>query len=152
MLGVSRNTVSNWEREVHAPTPAEAVALARALGLDEETVTGTRRIVEAHEERLLKRESLAQRTRVSEPTREYGRTPRVPPAAYQLVYDHCRTLERAGVSEDMIEEARKLMSGETFNTLHAQMVDERDERGWVNDVEAAWAFIRQTLAAQGFDL
>lgn len=90
--------------------------------------------------------------RVSEPSREYARPPRVPPAAYQLVYDHCRTLHSAGVPEEMIEEARRLMSGETFNTLHAQMADERDERGWIADVQAAWAFVEQTLRAQGFDL
>lgn len=76
----------------------------------------------------------------------------VPPRAYQLIYEYCRLLEDAEVPEEQIEEARRLMSGETFNTLRAHMLRDRDEAGWVKDVKAAWAFIKDQLISQGFEL
>lgn len=141
-VGVHRPTVSAWERGVNQPSPRNLEDIARALG------TTTDSLLAEGEFRYGKVD--LPETVVRERTRSLP--PRVPPVAYQLVYDHCRTLVDAGVPEDLVEEARRLMSGETFNTLHAQMADERDERGWINDVQAAWAFIRQTLEAQGFQL
>jgi hypothetical protein len=94
------------------------------------------------------------RRRVSEqgPGWAVSPAPRIPPRAYQLVFEYCKLLDEAGVPEEQVEEARRLMGGETFNTLRKHMNDERTEDGWVKDVKAAWAFIKDTLRAQGFDL
>lgn len=78
--------------------------------------------------------------------------PRLPPRAYQVVFDHCTTLEDAGVPEDLIEEARRLMSDDTFNTLNKGQADPRTETDWIKDIEAAWVFIRDRLKAKGFRL
>lgn len=98
------------------------------------------------ERRLLEREGIAAAALSAR------RSPRVPPAAYQLVYEYCQRLEAAGVDEEVVEEARRLMSGETFNTLRKHTSDERDENGWIKDIQAAWAFIRDTLRQQGYAL
>ncbi len=133
---MNRESVSNWERGKHEPTSTNLSDAADVLGT---TVTKLR---------------AGSAMKVSEGRREWGaKMPaRVPPRAYQLVYENCTTLEGAGVPEDTIEEARRLMSGETFNTLRKHMADERTEDGWVKDVKAAWAFIKDSLKAQGFDL
>lgn len=134
---VAREAISNWERGKHMPNAVNLEDLARALG----TTVATIESADDEGRQVERRNAAANRIH-----------PRMPPRAYELVYEHCRTLQQAVVPEDVIEEARRLMSGETFNTLHAQMADERDERGWINDVQAAWAFIRQTLEAQGYEL
>lgn len=76
----------------------------------------------------------------------------IPPRAYKLIYDYTQILAAAGVPDEAIDEARRLMSGQTFNTLRAHMIDDRDEEGWVKDVKAAWALIKSELRRQGFDL
>lgn len=96
--------------------------------------------------------SIVARVSESAPAYSARTAPRIPPRAYQLVYEYCGALESAGVPEEQIEEARRLMSGETFNTLRKHMADERDEEGWVKDVKAAWLFIKSQLKAQGYDL
>lgn len=135
---MTRQTVSNWERGRHEPTERNLSDIARALGMTPEALRS-----------FGGGGSMRERATV-----EYGAPPRlrIPPAAYQLVFDYCESLERAGVPEEQIDEARRLMSGETFNTLRKHMLDERTEEGWVKDVKAAWAFIKDTLRAQGFDL
>lgn len=138
-----RPAVSNWERGVHEPTARNLEDIARALGISAKQLRDG-----AHPSRT---DRGGMRERAS--SDHNARVPvRIPPRAYQLVYEHCQTLEQAGVEEDVIEEARRLMSGETFNTLRKHMADERTEEGWLKDVSAAWAFIRESLRAQGYDL
>lgn len=135
-----RPSVSAWERGVHAPSDGNLEDVARALSM---TVDALRDM------------SASEGGRVREGAHApYAARPisRVPPRAYQLIYEYCGSLEQAGVPEEQIDEARRLMSGETFNTLRKHMLDERTEEGWVKDVKAAWAFIKDTLKAQGFDL
>lgn len=94
-----------------------------------------------------------QRRAVAERGPRYAAVPAsIPPRAYKLIYDYTQLLADAGVPEEAIEEARRLMSGQTFNTLRAHMIDDRDEEGWVKDVKAAWALIKSELRRQGFDL
>lgn len=128
---------------MHEPTAGNLSDIARALG----TTVSTLRAGVA-----TARGGAPMLARDGSTTYEAKIPPRVPPRAYQLVYEYCTTLEGAGVPEDTIEEARRLMSGETFNTLRKHMADERTEDGWVKDVKAAWAFIKDSLKAQGFDL
>lgn len=154
LLGGSRNTISNWERGIHEP-PADAIAaVARALKVSEMDIQ-TLAMSLLHSA-AAERDRVKGTHRVSETSPTFGSAARVPvrmpPRAYQLVYEYCSALEAAGVDEDHIEEARRLMSGETFNTLRKHMADERDEDGWMKDVKAAWVFIRDTLKAQGYDL
>lgn len=78
------------------------------------------------------------------------RTPRIPPRAYQVIYEHCQAMERAGVPEHMIDEARRLMSDETFNTMNLRTYVPRDEAGWLKGITAAWAFLADVLADKGF--
>jgi transcriptional regulator with XRE-family HTH domain len=140
-VGVHRPAVSNWERDVHEPTAKNLEDIAVALG----TTVAVLRSGAVPEAR-------ATRVREIGPQYEAKIPPRIPPRAYQLVYEYCTILEAALVPEETIEEARRLMSGETFNTLRKHMADERTEDGWVKDVKAAWAFIKDSLKAQGFDL
>lgn len=160
LLGGSRNTISNWERGIHDP-PADAVAaVARVLKVSELSIESL--AMTLLQSAAMERDRETSTSRVSESSPTFGtaidrptaaRTaPRIPPRAYQLVYEYCGALESAGVPEEQIEEARRLMSGETFNTLRKHMADERDEEGWVKDVKAAWLFIKSQLKAQGYDL
>lgn len=141
-VGVHRPAVSAWERGVHKPTPRNLEDIAAALGLSVDAL------------RSMGSNGKRGTSAVREATNAYNArvTPRVPPRAYELIYGYCKQLEEAEVPEDAIEEARRLMSGTTFNTLRAHMVDDRDEDGWIKDVKAAWAFIKQELQRQGFDL
>ncbi len=150
-VGVHRQAVSGWERGLHVPTARNFEDIARALG------TSVQSLRDGEPPTLYESKDLRRPARVREgevaPERATVRSaPRVPPAAYQLIYEYTTLLEDAGVPEIAIDEARRLMSGETFNTLNSGAIGVRDEAGWLKDVKAAWAFIKDTLRAQGFDL
>jgi transcriptional regulator with XRE-family HTH domain len=146
-VGVHRPTVSAWEREENSPTRANVEDVARALAMTVESLE-----LLSEEIAMGKVRPPASPSRRGAPVANDKARPRIPPRAYQLVYEYCSILESAEVPEETIEEARRLMSGETFNTLRKHMADERTEDGWVKDVKAAWAFIKDSLKAQGFDL
>lgn len=134
-LHVTRATVSNWERGVHPPAVRELRTIAEYV------------------EAQAAAEGNQSRAVVAERGPRYAAVPAtIPPRAYKLIYDYTQLLTDAGVPEDAIEEARRLMSGQTFNTLRAHMIDDRDEEGWVRDVKSAWALIKSELRRQGFDL
>lgn len=148
-VGVQRPTISTWERGLHEPTATNLEDLARTLRT---TVEALRSGQVEYEIRSAPAGAVRERAgRFVGPPASKQRT-LVPPRAYDLIYDYCRLLEDAEVPEEQIEEARRLMSGETFNTLRAHMLRDRDEDGWVKDVKAAWAFIKDQLQSQGFDL
>jgi transcriptional regulator with XRE-family HTH domain len=147
-VGVHSQAVSNWERGAHAPTRANLNEIATTLDVNAHLL-----MVGMLPEAVADSSRRGRAVRERAPAPFGGRpSPLIPPGAYQLVFDYCKLLEEAGVDEDVIEEARRLMSGETFNTLRKHMVDERTEAGWVKDVKAAWAFIKDSLKAQGYDL
>lgn len=134
---MNRESVSNWERGKHEPTSANLVDIARVLGTTVQQLRagGPGRVSEGGTSAYVAR-----------------RAPPLPPVAYQRVYEHCRVLAEAGVPEELVEEARRLMSGETFNTLRAGPRDERSDESWLKDVEAAWLFVRDRMHALGFKL
>lgn len=143
-VGVHRPSVSAWERGVHAPSEGNLRDVARALSM---TVEALRELSDGEE-------GGASPGRVRESTGGYAARPmpRVPPRAYQLIFEYCEALEQAEVPEELVDEARRLMSGETFNTMRKHTAQERSEEGWIKDVKAAWAFISDTLREKGFDL
>lgn len=147
-VGVHRPTVSSWETGKHEPTAANLGDIARALGMTVAALEALAQEIAGTKQGARVRESSRGYTAFSPPTV----TPRIPPRAYNLIYDYCTRLEEAGVPEAQIEEARRLMSGTTFNTLNKYTSDPRDEAGWIKDIRAAWAFIRDVLTKQGFDL
>ncbi len=150
-VGVHRPTVSAWEREANTPTRANVEDVARALAMTVESL-------ELLSEEIARGEVAGapapRRRSGGEKASIYSARsrPRLPPRAYQAVFEHCITLEGAGVPEDLIDEARRLMSDDTFNTLNKGQTDSRTESDWMKDIEAAWVFIRDRLRAKGFRL
>lgn len=146
--GVTRSTVSNWERGKHEPTEGNLEDIAEALGM---SVGALKALAEERAPAPVKGVGGRVRERAA---MDYGALvpPRIPPAAYQLIYDYTQRMEEVGVPEHAIEEARRLMSGTTFNTLNKRTVVPRDEKGWILDVKASWSFISRVLREQGFDL
>lgn len=146
-VGVHRPTVSAWEREANTPTRSNVEDVARALSM---TVDSLQQLAEEIGTGQVIGPAIRAPIRAGVPSTRGAL--RMPPRVYNLVFEYCEKLEAAGVPEESVDEARRLMSGETFNTLRAGARDDRTEDGWVKDVKAAWAFIRDTLRAKGYEL
>ncbi len=139
-ISVERATVTKWENGKHAPSDGNLQDVARALAMSVESLR-------EFGDRLA-----AGPAAVREATARYSASapaPRIPPRAYQRIYERVELMEKAGVPEQFVDEARRLMSDETFNTLNFRVTEPKTEQGWIDDIDAAWEFIRDVLAKRG---
>lgn len=120
-VGVHRPTVSSWEREANTATRANVEDVSRAWGmtaespelLSEEIARGEIGRAAARSRRGVPKSAASKVFRESGPASDARFPLRVPPKAYQLIYERCTTLETAGVPDDVVEEARRSMSVST---------------------------------------
>lgn len=133
-VGVSLNTVSEWERGRQPRDPAILSKLAQVL----EVSVG-----------WLLDGSL---TAVSEQRQPYepraAATRRLPPRARERVFDYLQRLEGL-ISEPEIDEVERTMVESTFNKLHVYEPRDRSEEDLIKDIDAAWEFVRYVLRKRG---
>jgi transcriptional regulator with XRE-family HTH domain len=139
--GVNPATISTLENGHHTPTATTVEEIARALGISVKALEAMAR-------------ELAPAKGVAERGRAYlaAPAPRIPPRAYQLIYERVQLMEKAGVPEQTVDELRRLMTDEAFNTMNFRTTEPKTEQGWIDDINAAWAFIRDVLGKRGFKL
>lgn len=147
-LGVSRTTIVNWEAEEGGTSPSEADVrrAATAYEVDAELLLSEGRAV------LL---NPTFPSAVAEaPSAGYDARPRrrLPPKVYAVVHEYLERLADAGVSEEMIDEAERLMTEFNYSKLHKAAKRERSEEDQVIAVRAIWDAIEITLRDQGVKL
>lgn len=136
-LGVHVMSVSQWERGVNVPEDARLAKLAKLYGAEPASLRyGT---THAARERTPYTPNPALRRRL--PARPYERV---------LAYLH--QLEAAGVAEEQIDEAERLMIDGAFNKLNKRDVRERNADELMTDIDAAWEFIAFVLRREGYEL
>jgi transcriptional regulator with XRE-family HTH domain len=88
---------------------------------------------------------------VREGYRVYSQLParRLPPKAYELVYDYTQKLAQAGLSADEMEEAERFLVDGAYNKLNAREPGEKSEDDLIMDIKAAWQFVREVVNRSG---
>ncbi len=77
---------------------------------------------------------------------------RLPLAAYAEVLQYLERLDAAGVSDDVIDEAERLLVDFAYNKLNKRDPRHRTEAELITDIRAGWAFIHEVLTRQGANL
>lgn len=77
---------------------------------------------------------------------------RLDPRVYEVVYGYLQRLEEAGVPEEMIDEAERLMVDYSYSKLHARGRPDRSVDDIILDVRASWHAIHESLTEDGFRL
>lgn len=136
-LGVHVMSVSQWERGVNVPEEARLAKLALLYGAEPASLRYGA-------------------THVSRERTMYTPNPalrrRLPARPYERVLGYVRQLEEAGVTEEQIDEAERLMIDGAFNKLNKRDVRERTEDELMTDIDAAWEFIAFVLRREGYKL
>ena len=136
-LGVHVMSVSQWERGVNIPEEPRLAKLAELYGADPASLRYGA-------------------TRAGRERTTYTPNPslrrRLPLRVYERVLDYIHQLEAAGVSEEQIDEAERLMIDGAFNKLNKRDVRQRSEDELITDIDAAWDFITFVLRREGFPL
>lgn len=130
-------SVSNWERGITTPEESRLALLAELYDIEPAALR--------YGEVTAPRE----RTRyVSNPALRR----RLPAPAYAVVLDYLERMERAGCSEEQIDEAERVMVDGAYNKLNKRDFRERSEEDVITDIRAAWDFITYVLRKEGIRL
>lgn len=130
-VGATEVSVSGWERGLSVPKQPNFGRLALLLGLSENE---------------LRYGSPPAPRRVAETPSGHNYTtgrPKLPPRAYERVYNYVERLRTAGIPEDMIDEAERLMVEPLFSKFNKRDIRERTEEDHITDIDAAWSWIRE---------
>jgi hypothetical protein len=76
-------------------------------------------------------------------------TKRLPPRAYELVYDYTRKLEGIGLAPEEVEEAERFLVDAAYNKINAREPGEKSEDDLILDINAAWKFVREVVNRNG---
>lgn len=133
-VGVTRIAVGAWERGESEPDEDNLQRLADVF----------------HVTRSSLRYPAAEMTvREPGPPLQYGRESdrrRLAPAVYERIYRYLGMMAAAGLPEEKIQEAHRLMSVYSQSKLHAGQPDEPDSvDDQLADIEAAWNAIRESI-------
>lgn len=128
-VGVHPKTVSRWENNTQPPEAAALEHVAATLGVTEQWLrygeTGPEPIVTSR------------------------RGVRLPPAAYARLWGYLERLRDAGLGEEQIEEAERIMSDPRYAKLNKRNGRELSGDEWAAFVDAGWAAVWETLARAG---
>lgn len=138
-LGVSRVTLSRWENAERPKIRPDV--LTRMAALYRKPL-----------EELVGNKSVARETAPARPGGSSALAQRLKPAAYEVALTYLRRLRSAGLPDETVDEAERLMLDSTYNKLHARDPRERTEEEQIVDLDAAWAFITLILREQGIRL
>lgn len=133
-IGAMPNTVNSWlNRGVLPPAPTRRL-VAQVLGVPVEYLEGDE----------------SEPSMVSEPSAQYFAADpvlarRLPPRAYEFVYDCLRKLEGISLPVESIEVAERFMIDAAFNKLNSRDPRERTEDDMLKDLRAAWVFVKDVL-------
>lgn len=133
-IGVSRVSVSHWERGMSAPDTLRLVDLARMLG---EEVFDWASLPRRQQDSYRFRASPG---RVREDYSNHARLLRMPQAAYDLVLQRLNELRAAGVDESSISSAELLLCGSSTGRTPKDL-GTLSEAEWLAVVDAAWKMI-----------
>lgn len=137
-LGISRVSVSHWERGISVPDGIRLIDLAHILGdqvfdwVAEAKVGGAGSRVRASA------------GRVREGGEGYAETLRMPQAIYDMVSRRLSQLRSAGVSEPLLSSAERLLTGASTGQTPRDL-STLSEAEWFVMVNAAWAMITTAL-------
>lgn len=144
-LGVTKQTISDQERGVTTPNEKNLLALAELY----QTTPGSLRYGEPNQSPETVREGVDVAYMRSGFTPSTALRKRLPPKPYARVFEHIARMENAGCSIEQIEEAERLMIDSAFNKLNAPDSRERSDKEMIVDIDGAWAWIKERLAAGG---
>lgn len=133
-VGVHALTVSAWERNAKAPTESRLEQIAKAL----KTTPAALRYGEGD----------AASAYTPRPTTRR----RLPPRVYEVVHEYLARMERAGCTEEQLDEAERLMVDFNYSKLHKTDARERSEDEQITDVRAIWSAIEESLRDDGVKL
>lgn len=136
----AEDSVGAWETRGVVPPDPTRRAVAAVLGVTYEWITGA--------DALMVRE-----TDVEAGGTTYYQsaipTRRLPPRAYEVVYEYTQKLERAGLKPDEIEEAERFLVDGAYNKINAREPGEKSEDDLILDIRAAWQFVREIVNRNG---
>lgn len=143
-IGLKANdSVGAWEtRGVLPPEPTRR-AVAAALGVPYEWLTGADTVVRETDVAAAGEGSYQYEYQYSVPAR------RLPPRAYEVVYSYTQKLERAGLKPEEIEEAERFLVDGAYNKINAREPGEKSEDDLILDIKAAWQFVREVVNRNG---
>lgn len=138
--GVTDVTVSRWLNDVTKPGPEELDRAADFLGANRQWLRYGHPAPG----------DSARLTNLTLPT--FDRNPlyrhRLPPRAYERVYEYLGRMEQAGASEEQMDLAERLMNDERYGKLNSKGPSTRTEDDVIEEIDAAWAFVWE-LATRG---
>jgi transcriptional regulator with XRE-family HTH domain len=130
--GVHINTVSKWISGAQTPDAAALDAIAKELMVStswllhgDETVAGGNGSRSNQASRL-------------------SRT-KLPPRAYERVYNYLEKMRAADLPADMIEESERLMVDPLYSKINKRDIRERSEEDLITDIDASWSWIREVV-------
>jgi transcriptional regulator with XRE-family HTH domain len=149
-VGVSRMTVSAWERGEAVPASENLGKLAQVLQVDpqalHDAVSGDRTEItltyagengEAFSVPTSFREHPAQWLR--------GRDRRLTPRVYESVYGYLERMRQKGCSEEQIAEAERIMTDAAYSQLLTQPRRELDDDDRIVLIHGAWKWIAEVI-------
>lgn len=82
---------------------------------------------------------------VAEAPAGYATRAKLPPRAYERVYQYVERMRAAEIPDDMIEEAERLMVDPLYSKINKRDIRERSEEDLITDIDAAWSWIREVV-------
>lgn len=140
-VGVHALTVSAWERNAKAPTEGRLEQIAKALKTTPADLRYGVALTTTGDSRDGGRDIVVR------PMRR-----RMPPRLYELVHGFLTRLADAGVSEEEIDEAERLMVDYSYSKLHSRDSREPTEDDRMLQARAIWSLIEETMRDKGVKL
>jgi transcriptional regulator with XRE-family HTH domain len=146
-LGVSRATIGNWESADGGTTPTreDVYRAAELYGVDPAKLYDEGKVVRLDLEGAGKQ--------IAERLWQYSIRPstrlRLAPRVYEVVHGYLARMADAGCSEEMIDEAERLMVDWNYSKIHKHDPRERSEEDQIVDIRAIWSAIEETLRDDG---